>query len=367
MAIIYDTDKTFVKYFKEIVQTGPEVLREFFKHITTVNGLAFRTAAGYYKDVIRFFRHALSQRGITDPFDKDDTDASLEYEEIAAFYSDLITIEVCRTITRDEIYNFLYYLNTSGVSARTRNRYLASLKSFFGYLDTVLSVLYSNPTLYINTAKTESKMPAYLTPEEALKVLESVPKDSSLSQHLYERNYCIISFFLNLGLRISELANINLQDINSNFQLSVYGKGSKERRLYLPTACISALKNYLEIRNNIYKIEPEGKNALFISRKGLRLSVREINRVVHSCVRNAGLDDRRITPHKLRHTAATLMYRGCDDIVAVKEVLGHTQLNTTSIYVHADSEMVRNAIHGNPLSEIVNDKQKPTEETDEQS
>ena len=363
MAIIYDTDKPFVKYFDEIVKLGPAVLNKFFTHIVAVDGINIKTAAGYYKDVIRFFRFILPQRGITEPFEE--IDESTEYDEIVSYYSDLITEDVCRTITRDEAHLYLYDLHKKGVAPSTRNRYLASLKRFFGYLDTVLGILNSNPFLYINTAKTEKKMPVFLTRDEAEKLLRSVPKDTSSAEHQYERNYCIISFFLNLGLRISELANINLQDINSDYLLSVYGKGSKERRLSLPSACISALNAYLEVRNNIYKIEPEAKNALFISKKGFRLSVRSINRVVHSCIRHAGLDDRRYTPHKLRHTAATLMYRGCDDIVAVKEALGHTQLNTTSIYVHADSRMVENAIQGNPLSGIVNENQKTTEDTDE--
>ena len=173
-----------------------------------------------------------------------------------------------------------------------------------------------------------------------------------------KRNYCIITLFLNCGMRLSELVGINIKDIDFyDNKLKVLGKGNKERMVYLNSACVSALNDYLEIRTNNPKAAAE--TALFISNQNKRISKRRVQQIVEDTLTAAGLDGKGITTHKLRHTAATLMYQyGDADVLTLKELLGHANVSTTEIYTHLSNDDVRNAVESNPLSNIKSDTHK---------
>ena len=156
-------------------------------------------------------------------------------------------------------------------------------------------------------------------------------------------------------MRLSELVGINIRDIDfSEKRLKVLGKGNKERMVYLNSACIEALSTYLEDRSSNKKAESEP--ALFISNQNKRISKRRVQQIVENSLREAGLDGKGITTHKLRHTAATLMYQyGDADVLTLKELLGHASVSTTEIYTHLSDDNVRSAVESNPLANVKSD------------
>ena len=189
-----------------------------------------------------------------------------------------------------------------------------------------------------------------LTLEESLALLHAVEEDKDSPYRL--RDYAILTLFLNCGMRVSELAGINLSDLDSNLlSMRVVGKGSKERIIYLNDACRRALSDYLAERTGERYAKIKDK-ALFLSRLEQRISVKTIQAMVYKYLRLAGLESKHYSVHKLRHTAATLMYQsGHVDVRVLKEILGHEQLNTTQIYTHVSNQAMEMAMEQNPLSE----------------
>ena len=194
--------------------------------------------------------------------------------------------------------------------------------------------------------KIKQSLPKYLSLEDSLELLNSVDGENE------RRDYCILTIFLNCGLRLSELCGLNLSDISSDGTMTVTGKGNKERMVYLNDSCKTAIKRYLEVRPH-EGLTAESKNALFISRNHKRISPRTVEHIVTSYIKKAGLDGKGLSTHKLRHTAATLMYRhGHVDIRVLKDILGHANLGTTQIYTHVSDEQIKAAIDSNPLSSV---------------
>ena len=193
-------------------------------------------------------------------------------------------------------------------------------------------------------------MPKYLSLEESKKLLNVTQDEENRNN---TRDYAIITLFLNCGMRLSELVNINIKDINfSECKLNVIGKGNKERTIYLNKACMKALQDYLEIRPK-EKIKYDSTDALFLSERRERISNRTVQVIVKKELLKAGLDINKYSVHKLRHTAATLMYQyGNVDIRALQELLGHESISTTEIYTHVDNSQVRNAVESNPLADL---------------
>ena len=224
-------------------------------------------------------------------------------------------------------------------------RRLSAIRSFFEFCCNDVQIIDSSPCQTITNSKKEKKLPKYLTLEESEKLLASVKEGKN-----YDRNYCMLTLFLNCGLRLTELVDIDISDIQNN-TLRIMGKGAKERILHLNESCMVALENWLQVRlSNKYFVKD--KNALFISaNEGTRLSRRAVQLVVSETLKAAGLDGKGYSTHKLRHTAATLMYQYGDvDVLTLKEVLGHEELSTTQIYTHIDNKQVREALEKNPLA-----------------
>ena len=156
-------------------------------------------------------------------------------------------------------------------------------------------------------------------------------------------------FFLNCGMRLAELITINLGDFKDD-TIKITGKGNKERLVYLNTACQAALEHYLPARAALNNLRD--KEALFVSKKtGRRLTARRVEQIVANCLKSAGLDNMGYSPHKLRHTAATLMYQGGVDMLAIKEILGHENVSTTQIYTHINQQQLKQAVEASPLAD----------------
>ena len=158
-------------------------------------------------------------------------------------------------------------------------------------------------------------------------------------------------------MRLSELVGINLTDIDPQMRsLRVIGKGNKERIVYLNDACRVAIREYIPVRARDGK-EIKDKNALFLSRLHKRISVKTVQWLVYKYLGEAGLENKHYSTHKLRHTAATLMYQeGGVDVLALKEILGHEQLNTTQIYTHISNASLEEAVSANPLAKMKHKK-----------
>ena len=326
---------------------SPQILCDFLSYHETIKAHSQKTVDEYFLDLRNFFRYMKQSR-----------DRSLRnkpWDEISIMDID---IQFIRTITLTDIYGYLTYLSrdraqqpnsdrtTYGLSAATRARKIATLRSFFNYLTQKVHLLESNPIKDLDSPKLMKTLPRYLTLDESIQLLESIDGENA------ERDFCIITLFLNCGMRISELVGLNLSDIRGD-RIRVLGKGNKERIIYLNAACQSAIEDWLEVRSHSGAADPY---ALFISRKHTRLTKDGVHYMLKQRFTAAGLDSSKYSAHKLRHTAATLMLQNGVDVRTLQEVLGHEHLNTTQIYTHVDSGALQNAAQSNPLSKL---KAKP--------
>ncbi len=262
-------------------------------------------------------------------------------------------IQTLKKITTNDINSFLSYLALNqGSRPATRARKISTIRIFFAYLYDQ-KLIDDNPTLGIKTPKQEKRMPKYLSLDDSKKLLSVTADENDENK---ERDYAIITLFLNCGLRLSELVGINISNIDfSEYKLTVIGKGNKERTIYLNEACIRAIQDYLSVRpKEGVKVDSKGSNkALFLSKRKERISNRMVQYIVERELMKAGLDTSKYSTHKLRHTAATLMYQyGHVDIRALQELLGHESIATTEIYTHVSNEQVRDAVERNPLNGV---------------
>lgn len=315
---------------------APQLVLNFLSYKNTIQGRSEKTVFQYYHDIRHFFRYYMYCK----------YPARYKDVEITEIDFSDCTDEDVKNVTHKDIYNFLLYASSerkNGEAARARK--LCALKNLYRFLKNSYEVD-ENPTDKLESPKKKKTLPKYLTLEESIQLLSSITPPN------YERDYAIITIFLNCGLRVSELEGISLGDIDSNFEkLKVTGKGSKERILYLNDACRTAIKKYLEVRPT--DIKSTDKNALFISRNRNRLNVKTIQHIVYKRLKEAGLGGKQLSAHKLRHTAATLMYQhGHTDVRVLKDILGHEDLSTTQIYTHLSDEQMKNAAQSNPLSSM---------------
>lgn len=315
----------------------PFEVNNFLNYLGTIRGKSKNTIYSYKTDLILFFRFLKLYKGLAN---KDE-----EFDEIKINDIDNRFIE---SISLSDLYAFLSFVeNYRENSAYARARKVATLRSFFKYLTLKAKIIKENPTLELESPKISKRNPIYLTLEESKKLLNSIDGP------FFERDYCIITLFLNCGMRLSELVGIDISKIKGD-TLTIIGKGNKERTVYLNEACIRAIHSYLIERNKISsKVHSEDADALFISRKLTRINKRTIEFMVKKYVAKAGLSYDKFTPHKLRHTAATLMYKyGNVDIRSLQQILGHENVSTTQIYTHVDDEKLREAVKSNPLNDL---------------
>ena len=322
---------------------APSSVQKFLEYLIVSKGRSPNTVFQYYHDLRTFFRYMLKVRHPGKY--KDYAEGDLSFNEV--------NNKLVFSVNAGEILSFLSYCTTEKANAPSaRNRKLSCLRSLYKYLCKTEKLIDKDPTEFLEGTKRPKRLPKYLDIDESRELLESVKGAN------YERDYAIITLFLNLGLRVSELCGINLKDINKNFEtIRIIGKGNKERIIYLNDACEAALKAYLDVRPT--NVRQEAENALFISRNRNRISKQTVQWLVYKHLQEAGLDRPGMSVHKLRHTAATLMYQhGHTDVRILKDILGHEDLSTTEIYTHISDEQMKNAAESNPLSGLKPNKKR---------
>ncbi len=310
----------------------PQDVKNFLSYLSNIKGKSDNTINEYYYDLRTFFRFMKCHRSME------------SFENFDNINCNDIDTDFIRDIILDDMYEYLMYANSDrDNNANARARKVSSLKSFFNYMSGKAHLLDVNVTKELDSPKIPSKLPVFLSLDESLQLLENIDGEFKT------RDYCIITLFLNCGMRLSELVGINITDIHGD-KLTVTGKGNKQRTVYLNDACKSAIRAYMEVRP---KDGVKDRKALFLSKQKSRISNNMVYRMIKKNLQRAGLDPEVYSPHKLRHTAATLMYKyGNVDVRALQEILGHEHLSTTQIYTHIDEQQLRDAIDKNPLSKV---------------
>ena len=318
------------------LKDNPPFLNEFLEYLTGILNKSPNTVKEYNYDLSHFLKFIMYH------FKLDNND---NIKEIDIHNMDF---SVIKRITLNDIHSFLYYLADNFHSKpTTRARKAASIRVFFYYLTQKAKLLEVNPAQGLETPKIGKRLPKYLTLEQSKKLLEAT---KNTSDEYKERDYAIITLFLNCGMRLSEVVGINIKDINfSDKKLAVIGKGDKERTIYLNPACIAAINEYLKVRPHD-GVKYNSRDALFLSKRKERISNRMVQEIVKRELAKAGLDINKYSVHKLRHTAATLMYQNGVDIRALQVLLGHESISTTEIYTHVDNMQIKDAVAQNPLS-----------------
>lgn len=314
----------------DILDNG--LLEELADYLISIKGYSDYTIRSYRNDLIQFFRF-LKQRFKL-------VEAKTDFDTIAINDVDLT---VLRQVALTDVYAFLSYATRERDNAdSTRKRKVAAIRALYKYFSLDEKNKLIDPTLKLETPKIKKRDPVYLTLDEAMSLLNAV------DGRFKERDLAIITLFLNCGIRLSELTNLKVRDIQDE-TLHIVGKGNKERTIFLNNACVAALDNYLAVRPKETEIEQ-----VFISQKNRPLSNRRVQEIVEHYVMKAGLDVTRYSVHKLRHTAATLMHNyGEVDIRTLQKVLGHENISTTEIYTHVGDPQVRDALYKNPLGSRV--------------
>ncbi|MDD4124712.1 MAG: tyrosine recombinase XerC [Eubacteriales bacterium] len=320
------------------MEATPQVIIQFLSYKEVIQNRSPLTVSEYHHDLDMFFRYLLNTR-------------KSEKTDLAVIDGAFIN-----SVTTEDIYAFLLYLaHERKVSAKTMARKLSALKAFFKYHTSKSKLVENNPAKDIDAPSIKQSLPKFLSLDESVDLLEAVDR----AEPFYARDYCILTLFLNCGMRLSELVGINLSDIDSDMKkLRVTGKGRKMRVIYLNSACRAAIEYYIPARNETASkcsvpVKQNSKNALFLSKRNQRISTKTVQWLVKKYLGRADMGDKGYSVHKLRHTAATLMYnQGGVDVRTLKDILGHEQLNTTQIYTHVSDKNLEKAMDANPLAGI---------------
>ena len=326
----------------ELSEFSP-LIREFAGYKTVIQGCSQRTVEQYLIDLRTFFRYLIAEGDSSLLYDND------KFREITV---ESIGLDELREVTTEQIYNFLLYTDSQRDNqSAAKARKLSAIKALYKFLVNKRGMLKDNPAANIDTPKRRKALPKFLTLEEAIQLLAAIDADTESPNRA--RDYAIVTLFLNCGMRVGELVGINLQDIDPELRsLRVLGKGNKERMVYLNEACRTALSAYLAIRTD-EKYRKVSDRALFVSNRMHRMSIQAVQATVQKYLARAGLEAKHFSVHKLRHTAATLMYQsGQVDIRVLKDILGHEQLNTTQIYTHVSNRNMEEAMQHNPLAGV---------------
>ncbi len=322
-------------------EDNPDFINSFLDYSITILNKSPNSIKEYNYDLSMFFKFMKIHFGLT----KEQDFENIKINDFSV--SDL------RKITLNDIHAFISYLAIEQRSkAATRARKISTIRIFFKYLSQKTSLIDTNPAQNLETPKQDKRIPKYLSLDDSKKLLDVTANEDKDNRNK-ERDFAIITLFLNCGMRLSELVGINIKDINfSDCKLNVIGKGNKERTIYLNKACMNAINSYLAVRPH-EGIKFNSRDALFLSERRERISNRTVQYTVEKELKRAGLDTNKYSVHKLRHTAATLMYQyGNVDIRALQELLGHESISTTEIYTHVNNEQVREAVEKNPLADL---------------
>lgn len=315
-----------------------EPMKDFLYYLQTVKGRSPTTVDEYFNDLRTFFRFIKKQKRLV-PQDTPFHDIKVDDVDLALISSVTLTDGY-------EFMNYLLRVRKNDKAARARKT--TSIKSFYHYLTNKKHLLQADPLKDLErpNAREKNPLPKYLTLEQSIELLNAVDGKNK------ERDYCILTFFLNCGMRLAELVAMDYTDIRSDHTAQIIGKGSKKRIIYLNDACMAAYEAYMRVRP-VDGVRADDKYALFLSAQKRRISREMVQKMVYKYLEKIGLDSQGYSVHKLRHTAATLMYQhGNVDIRVLKDVLGHESLSTTEIYTHLDSRQIEAAAKSNPLSRV---------------
>jgi len=326
-----------------MTNTKPIILTDYLNYLKSIRGLSPTTIKEYSYDLEVFFEYQIIRK--------------LYYGDKQSFKNDFNPLDTNKVINADfigslnitDFYSYLSYLdNEKDDNPTTRSRKISALRSFYNYLYQEIEVIDKNVTVKLKNPKISKRQPVYLTLEETERLLNVI--NTEKNDFLRARDLAIVFTFLTTGMRLSELVSINVSDIE-NDHFKIVGKGNKERTIYLTENALKLIHHYLRVRkeylNELYI------DALFISTRKQRISNRAVQSTIEKYLRKAGFDTSVYSTHKLRHTAATLMYKyGNVDIRALKDILGHTSISTTQIYTHLEDEDLKNAVNKNPLSNL---------------
>jgi len=342
-------------FFREVITINninsdecPYFLNDFFTYQRVVLLKSEKTIEAYKCDLRIFLRYLKVKKGDVPP------DTPFNMIDISD-----IPLEYIKSLKKFDILQYLNYVASErDNTAKTRHRKLASLRMFFKCMHRDLNLIENDPTKDVDYPKMHDHLPKFLTLDESINLLNNMNADDPF----YLRDYCIVTLFINCGMRLSELVGLNLQDINLDERsMRLLGKGNKERIIHINDACADAIVSYLSERKPSEK-EP---NAFFLSKQATRISNRRVEQIVDNALRDSNLDNRGLSTHKLRHTAATLMYQhGNVDPLMLKEILGHKSISTTEIYTHVSNEGLKTAMDASPLANIKNKNKskKPSKE-----
>lgn len=299
------------------------LLEEYLSYLTVIKGRSLNTVIEYRTDILMFFEFLCNRRKI----------------ERTKYDLSMIDTDFIRSIELNDMYAFISHCQMdNNASAGTRARKIVSIRQFWKYLKNKARAIDNNVAEDLETPKIPKRIPKYLSLEESVRLL--------IASEYSARNHCIITIFLNCALRLSELTSLDVEQVSAD-TLQVIGKGNKERKIFLTSATKKALEHWLKEREKI--LTPT--NALFITKQGKRMTGRSVQDVVKKCLILANLGHKNISVHKLRHTAATLIYQyGKVDIRSLQQILGHESIATTEIYTHIDESQLRSAVNSNPLS-----------------
>lgn len=326
-----------------MTEQKPIILADYLNYLKSIRGLSATTIKEYSYDLEVFFEYQIirkiyygDQKTFKDEFNTNDINK-------------IITPNFLENLKITDFYSYLSYLdNEKNDNPTTRSRKISAIKSFYNYLYQEIEVIDNNITVKLKNPKISKRQPVYLTLEETERLLNVI--NTERNDFLRARDMAIVFTFLTTGMRLSELVSINVSDIE-NDHFTIVGKGNKERTIYLTENALKVIHHYLRIRKDY--LDELYIDALFISTRKNRISNRAVQSTIEKYLRKAGFDTSIYSTHKLRHTAATLMYKyGNVDIRALKDILGHTNISTTQIYTHLEDEDLKNAINKNPLSNL---------------
>lgn len=323
----------------------PLILRDFLNNMV-IMGKSGSTVKEYYYDLRTFFKYIYAVENDLDIF-------NLQNISLENFNENIL-----KKVTVSDLREFIAYIHQfKSTNANYKARKVASIRSFYNYLNLELHFIENNPATELHTPKLSKRQPRYLSLEESIEFLNSIDGP------FRERDIAMFVLFLNCGLRLSELVGINLNDVNfAKRTLRVIGKGNKERIVFLNDLCIDCINAYMQVRPT--DVEYNDRNALFISKKNRRISNRMVEVLAKKYFKAAGIDESIYSPHKLRHTAATIMYKeGKVDIRTLQTILGHESISTTQIYTHVGDQNLIDAAENNPfnkleIAKIKDDKKK---------
>lgn len=308
-------------------------LSEFLTYCETVKNSSEQTLYNYFRDLLMFFRYM--------KFIKGKSSLGQKISEISITDVDIAFI---RTINIDDIYRYFYYLEgVRNNSQRTRTRRSTSLKMFFKYLHLTAEVLDKDPTEKLELPAIKKDPLKFMDEKDCITLLNSIDGANM------ERDYCILVIFINCGIRLNELVRLNDTDIQSDGTVTIKGRNTS-RTIYFNQACMEAIEEYNDFKEKFFEGKRYDHHAVFIGRSGKRLTGRWVEEIVRKRMKNAGFGDKGLSPNKLRHTAATIMYRRGIDVSVMKDILGHSAMSATQIYATSKINQVETAMKTNSVS-----------------